>query len=111
MRYGFTILALFFTVLVAGQVKKTVSAEDNPRMVNVYPNPARSFVRIQYRFSGPAPRNLVIFDFAGKKQFEMIQPGNNVYIDLAEFRRGIYVFQFRDKNGQIIDSGKFHVEK
>jgi uncharacterized protein YegP (UPF0339 family) len=41
----------------------------------------------------------------------MIQPGNNVYIDLAEFRRGIYVFQFRDKNGQIIDSGKFHVEK
>ena len=110
LRYLFTILVMFFSVLVMGQ-KKVVSTDNNPRIVNIYPNPARSFVRIQYRYTTPVPSHLVIFNFAGKKQFEMLQPGNNVYVDLAEFNRGIYVFQFRDKNGQIIDSGKFHVEK
>jgi hypothetical protein len=54
---------------------------------------------------------LVIYNFIGKKQLELVNPGNNVYLDLADFRRGLYIFQFKDKNGQIIDSGKFQVEK
>ncbi|MFN6374377.1 MAG: T9SS type A sorting domain-containing protein [Chitinophagia bacterium] len=106
-----TIALIFLSSLVMGQTKRVAVGDNTPKVVNIYPNPARSFVRIQYRYSTPPPSALIIFNFAGKKQFEMNQPGNNVYIDLAEFRRGIYVFQFRDRNGQIIDSGKFQVEK
>ena len=108
------LLAISFFLVTAqgmGQSKRVILGDNNPKVVNIYPNPARSFVRIQYRFSSPPPSHLIIFNFAGKKQFEMKQPGNNVFIDLAEFKRGIYVFQFRDKNGQIIDSGKFQVDK
>lgn len=111
MRSLLTIAMLFFSSLLIGQTKRVAVGDNTPKVVNIYPNPARSFVRIQYRYATPPPSTLIIFNFAGKKQFEMNQPGNNVYIDLAEFRRGIYVFQFRDRNGQIIDSGKFQVEK
>ena len=111
MRCLLTIYILLLSFMANGQTKKIAAADNSPRLVNIYPNPARSFIRIQYRYNTPPPSHLIIFNFAGKKQFEMLQPGSNVFIDLAEFKRGIYVFQFRDKNGQIIDSGKFQVEK
>jgi len=111
MKYLLTITLLFLSSLTMAQSKRVAVGDNTPKVVNIYPNPARSFVRIQYRYTTPPPSSLVIFNFAGKKQFEMNQPGSNVYIDLAEFNRGIYVFQFRDRNNQIIDSGKFQVEK
>jgi len=32
-------------------------------------------------------------------------------ISLIEYYRGIYIFQIRDKQGNIVDSGKFQVVK
>lgn len=111
MKYLLIIVFLFISCLSMAQSKRIAVGDNTPKVVSIYPNPARSFVRVQYRYTTPPPSSLIIFNFAGKKQFEMNQPGSNVYIDLAEFNRGIYVFQFRDRNGQIIDSGKFQVEK
>jgi hypothetical protein len=47
----------------------------------------------------------------GKKLLVINRPGANVYIDLAGFNRGIYIFQFKDRNEQLLDTGKFQVEK
>lgn len=103
-------LAFVCLVLAAGAQVKRISMGDNVKRTSIYPNPARSFVQVQYRFLS-APQTLVIYNFLGKKQLEVQQPGANVYVDLTEFKRGLYVFQFRDKNGRILDSGKFQVEK
>jgi hypothetical protein len=105
-----TILFSFTLILGFGQVKR-VTMSDHVKRTSIYPNPAKSFVHIQYKQSTPAPASLVIYNFLGKKQIETNQPGTHVYLDLASFNRGVYIFQFRDRNGQIIDSGKFQVEK
>jgi hypothetical protein len=110
MKTLFTISFMFICFLGSAQVKR-VSLSEHVKRTSIYPNPARSFVRLQYKQSTPLPASLIIYNFLGKKQIETNQPGNNVYIDLAEFNRGVYIFQFRDRNGQIIDSGKFQVEK
>jgi len=110
MKSIITIFLFFFLASASGQVKK-VSMGENIRRTSIYPNPARSFIRIQFLPSIPPPSALIIYNFLGKKQVEVNQPGSNVFIDLAEFNRGIYIFQFRDKNGQILATGKFQVEK
>lgn len=81
------------------------------KKTSIYPNPGRSYIQIQFKHQEAPPAFLFIYNFVGKKQLVLVNPGTNIYIDLADFRRGLYIFQFRDKNGQIIDSGKFQVEK
>jgi hypothetical protein len=110
MKIFFFTISLFFLSAGQAQVKKTALGE-NVRRTSIYPNPARSFVRIQFKQGNTAPSALVIYNFLGKKQLETNQPGSNVYIDLAGFNRGIYIFQFKDRNGQVIETGKFQVEK
>ena len=110
MKILLTIIFSFTLMLGFSQVKR-VTMSDHVRRTSIYPNPAKSFVRIQYKQANPLPASLVIFNFLGKKQIETNQPGTNVYLDLSSFNRGVYIFQFRDRNGQIIDSGKFQVEK
>ena len=47
----------------------------------------------------------------GKKVFEVQRTPQRISILLDEFFRGIYIFQLRDKNGVIVQSGKFQVVK
>ncbi|GDX43950.1 hypothetical protein LBMAG23_09270 [Bacteroidota bacterium] len=110
MKCIFLILFSVFSLASFGQVKRVTMSEHVKRTV-IYPNPARSFIQIQFKQQVPVPALLVVYNFIGKKQLELTNPGMNVYLDLSEFRRGLYIFQFKDKNGQIIDSGKFQVEK
>lgn len=110
MRVIFYIFFCFLSFSSLSQVKRTTMSESVKRTV-IYPNPGRSFIQIQFKHQEATPALLVIYNFVGKKQLELFSPGTNIYIDLADFRRGLYIFQFRDKNGQIIDSGKFQVEK
>jgi len=42
---------------------------------------------------------------------EIIRPSNTLRLDLSDFRRGIYIFQFRDLQERILETGKFQVEK
>lgn len=105
-----SIFLIFIFTTASGQVKK-LSMGENIRRTSIYPNPARSFIQIQFQPAVPPPASLVVYNFLGKKQFEINQPGSNVFINLADFNRGIYIFQFRDRNGRILETGKFQVEK
>ena len=41
-----------------------------------------------------------------------IFPFNQNYNSFSnDFYRGIYIFQLKDKNGKVVDSGKFQVSK
>ncbi len=110
MKIFLTIIFTFTLLFGFSQVKR-VTMSDHVKRTSIFPNPAKSFVSIQYKQSTPLPASLIIFNFLGKKQIEINQPGTNVYLDLSSFNRGVFIFQFRDKNAQIIDSGKFQVEK
>lgn len=83
------------------------------KSIKCYPNPAISFVN----FDVPADfisknYSLQVFSFTGKKMYEVNV--NTVKLTLTfnnEFYRGIYVYQLRDKDGKIIETGKFQVNK
>jgi hypothetical protein len=55
--------------------------------------------------------SLLIFNFMGKKVYEVKNTTARTNINLEDFYRGIYIFQLRDKNGLILESGKFQVVK
>jgi len=47
----------------------------------------------------------------GKKVYELKNMPSRININLEDFYRGIYIYQLRNKNGNIIESGKFQVVK
>ena len=89
------------------QVGKTASA----RIVRFYPNPASETIHFESRQNSQQPLQLRIFNFMGKKLVEVRRVTNPTRIDLNNFGRGLYLFQVVDSRGQIIESGKFQVEK
>ena len=76
-----------------------------------YPNPATSAISFDFQRNYESSFSLLIFNFMGKKVYEVKNTAPRITINLDDFYRGIYVFQLRDKNGRILESGKFQVVK
>lgn len=94
------------------------SGQDRPRpsdgrtvsIVKFYPNPA--VTKITFDFQKPADKSysFQIFNFIGKKVFELTTlTSSKTTVDLTDYFRGLYIFQLKDKNGKMIESGKFQV--
>lgn len=81
------------------------------KTVRFYPNPANVVINFELQRGADNQPTLLIFNFMGKKVYEQKNIPSRVTVNLEDFYRGIYVFQLRDRNGQIIDSGKFQVVK
>jgi hypothetical protein len=106
---GFT----FFAQAQAGKSSEVNFTSENAlsKVVRFYPNPANSI--INFEFSKPVQRDytLQVFNFVGKKVYELNGVSQKASVSLTDFYRGIYIFQLRDKSGNIIESGKFQVNK
>ena len=81
------------------------------KMIRFYPNPATSVINFDYLKGYDKSYSLHIFNFMGKRVFEQKNTASRMSIPLDNFFRGIYVFQLRDKNGAIVESGKFQVTR
>ncbi|HRE52130.1 MAG TPA: T9SS type A sorting domain-containing protein [Flavitalea sp.] len=112
--------ALSFTLLLLyagqskGQEQKTPpSPERDPyvRIVKFYPNPATTAINFDFQKDYDKNYSFQIFNFLGKKVFEQNNISPKTVVNLNDFYRGIYIFQLRDKNQRIVDSGKFQVVK
>jgi hypothetical protein len=81
------------------------------RFIKFYPNPSTAVINFDFQRGYDNTYSLLIFNFMGKKVFEQknISPKN--IVNLEDFYRGIYIYQLRDKNGLILESGKFQVVK
>lgn len=87
------------------------SVDFNSKVVKFYPNPAVSVINFEFNKIIQRDYTLQIYNFIGKKIYEINAVSQKTTIPLSEFNRGIYIFQLRDKNGKIIESGKFQVSK
>lgn len=47
----------------------------------------------------------------GKKIYELKNTPSRININLEDFYRGIYIYQLRNQNGEVLESGKFQVVK
>ncbi len=104
-------------LLIAGFCSLALSfdKDQNPtasvQVVKCYPNPATSFVNFEFPKNIDKTNTLLVFSFVGKKMTEMPVSANKITVALNDYYRGIYVFQLRDKGGNILESGKFSVVK
>jgi len=81
------------------------------KLINFYPNPASAVITFEFNRASDNIYSLQIYNFMGKKMYDVKKTPSRITINLEDFFRGIYVFQVRDKNGAIIQSGKFQVVK
>ena len=81
------------------------------KTVKFYPNPAVSFINFEFSKKYDDSYSLIIFNFIGKKIEELKVSDEKITVSLNDFYRGVYIFQLRDKQGSVVESGKFQVTK
>ncbi len=116
----FTLLKKLITILILSfgitftsfaQIKPIISEEVSAKIVKLFPNPATSNINFELKQGYDKSYKLQLFNFMGKKVYELIPSTQRVNLPLDGFYRGVYIFQLRDKSGKIIDSGRFQVIK
>jgi hypothetical protein len=109
--------ALTFVLFISLQVKSQSGPEPvgtgaaTSRIIKFYPNPATTIINFDFQKDYDKSCSFQIFSFVGKKVLELTNVGPKTIVNLTDFYRGIYIFQLRDRNGKVIDSGKFQVSR
>ncbi len=109
----FYILTFIVLSIGAVQAQDRVSDHQGPeaKIVKFYPNPATSMITFDFQANFEKNYSFQIYNFLGKKVYEAPNITPKTIVNLNDFYRGVYIFQIRDKNGKIIDSGRFQVAK
>ena len=81
------------------------------KVVKCYPNPATSIINFEFPSGVEKNSTIQIYSFSGKKITEVSANSSKitVLLDDNNYYRGIYVFRLVDKNGKIVETGKFQV--
>lgn len=114
-------MKIFYTLSIILLVSITAKSQDRTpsspagapvtKIVKFYPNPATSFINFEFQKSIDKAYNFQIINLLGKKVFEVSNVTPKTIVNLSDFLRGVYIFQLRDQNGKVVDSGKFQVSK
>lgn len=104
-------LILFFAFDAESQSHPVTLQESEPSHIKFYPNPATSAITFDFLKDNDKPYTFQIFNFLGKKVYELSSVNSKTIVSLTDFTRGIYIFQLKDQNGKVIESGKFQVNK
>jgi hypothetical protein len=80
-------------------------------LIKYYPNPATTAINLEFVRGYSKSFTLQFYNFMGKKVLEVSNPSQLTNLSLNGFYRGVYIFRLIDKNGKILDSGKFQVVK
>ena len=106
-------LSCFVCLASMGQTGKFSMdpTSQSAHFVRFYPNPATAVVNFDFVRGYNANYSLLIFNFMGKKVYELRNTPSRVNINLEDFFRGIYIYQLRNGSGIVVESGKFQVVK
>jgi len=89
----------------------TIPVDDEDKVMKVYPNPAVTYVNFEFQRDYDKDNTIVIFNFIGKKVYELSNMPAKLTLNVSDYYRGTYIYQIRDRNGRIIETGKFLVVK
>jgi hypothetical protein len=81
------------------------------KIVKFYPNPAVSFITFEIEKESNKVYSLQIFNFLGRKVKDVADLSPKTIVNLSDLVRGIYIFQLKEQNGRVADSGTFQVNK
>lgn len=105
----FLLLISFVTLSLIGSAQSR-SAIQNP-VIRFYPNPATSFVTFDFQSGYDNGYSIQVYSFLGKKVYETKNMGQRTTVNLADYNRGVYIYQLRDRTGKMVESGKFQVSR
>lgn len=105
------IFIVCFHLNSSAQVKSSFINDNAVKSVKFYPNPAVSFINFEFEKNYDKSYTLFIYNFIGKKMVELKPTDQKLTVSLTQFYRGVYIFQLRDAQGNITESGKFQVVK
>ncbi|GAA4313480.1 T9SS type A sorting domain-containing protein [Compostibacter hankyongensis] len=114
------ILLLFCAISVGlGQTatggKVTATFEESapkPKVIKAFPNPASSNISFELQHPNNDTRyQIIVYNFLGKKIDAFHLSGNRTRLSLDKYYSGIYIYQLRDLQGNLVESGKFNVIK
>jgi hypothetical protein len=100
---------VFLAIQSHGQTR--VPPDGGEHIIKFYPNPAISFITFDLQKNSDKSYDMQIFNFLGKMVFEQKNIPSKTTINLNEYSRGVYIYQLRDHDGKILESGKFQVSK
>lgn len=81
-------------------------------ILRFYPNPATTAITFDFQRVYEKGYSIQIHNAVlGRKMIEQINISNKTTIDLVNFTRGVYVYQLFDRNGKLVETGKFQVSK
>ncbi len=112
MKQLYLTFLLFCLSASYGWAQPTRTGEGNTvKILNCYPNPATSQINFTIELNGEQNHTIQIYNLLGKLVHEEKQLSPRTTIQLADFLRGMYIYQLKDKNGKLISTGKFQVSK
>lgn len=89
----------------------TTSRGTNIKILKVFPNPATTFITFEFQRSYSAGLSIEVYNLPGKKVAAAGNISTSTTILLQNFYRGVYIFKLLDRNGKVLESGKFQVVK
>ena len=105
--YIFTLLiGLTFTSFAQNKTGDPVA-----KLLKFYPNPASTSITFDFNYGYDKSYSFQIYAFMGKKIVELKSVPPLIKILLDDYYRGIYLYKLLDRNGRVIESGKFLVVK
>ena len=64
-----------------------------------------------FRSDNTNASSIQVMDITGKLVESVLVKGNDTKLDLSNYHNGIYLYQIKAEDGQLIKSGKFNVSK
>ncbi|MEJ0102613.1 MAG: T9SS type A sorting domain-containing protein [Bacteroidota bacterium] len=106
---------LFVTLLTSGillaQSQSNIPSGAPERIIKFYPNPAVSFINFDFQKNYDKGFSIQVYNFLGKQVSEIKNVSPKTTLNISDYNRGIYIYQLKDNNGKIIESGKFQVAR
>ena len=102
---------ILLTAIHSQGQSRTLPQDAADRVVKFYPNPATSFVTFDLQKRNEKGYDIQVFNFLGQVVYEQKNIPSKTTINLTDYNRGVYIYQLRERDGKIIESGKFQVSK
>jgi hypothetical protein len=104
-------IILLTAILAQGQSRITPLQDAAGPVVKFYPNPATTFITFDFQKGYDKGYDIQVFNFLGKMVYEQKNVPQKTTLNLNDYNRGVFIYQVRDRDGKIIESGKFQVSK
>ncbi len=95
----------------AAQNKITPATDGTAKLIKHYPSPATTVINFDFVSGYDKSYVFEIYNFSGKKVYELKNPTQKITLQLDDFSRGFYYYQLRDKGGRIVETARFLVLK